>query len=102
MKRGDLSWSSLGFWWPYVTVIALMGTLVGGMTTLWNWNNTTVKDLLGLVAWLCFTLVCLVLWVGHEIIVAVTPRCQHCGAELTVKPASLIHDDGCPNRISEQ
>ena len=85
-------------WMDYVVVFVVPIAFIGLVSTLWNWNDTTVKVLLELIAWLCFAIVCLVALIGSDMVVAVTPRCQHCGGDLTQGTAWLIHHEGCPNR----
>jgi hypothetical protein len=69
--RKDLSWSSLGFWMPYVIASGLVLVFVRSANIVWNWADATVKDLLGLIALICFTLMCLVGQWGYEILVAI-------------------------------
>jgi hypothetical protein len=57
--------------WMVYVVYAVPVLFITLVSTVWNWNDTTVKELLGVIAWLCLTLNCLVALIGSDVLKAI-------------------------------
>jgi hypothetical protein len=66
-QRTRRSWLASRSWLMYPVIIALSVGFLGLVRTLWDWDAATVKDLLIIIALLCFSLNGLIAFVVYDI-----------------------------------